>query len=799
MQTLGLTMERTHSYGRWERWALSGIVLSYLLLGTIYSVVTPVFEAPDESYHFFVVKHIVDHRALPVQRAEMRGAWEQEGSQPPLYYLVGALLVSGIDLSDAEALLWRNPQANIGDPLNPGNKNVYVHPPEQDYPWRQSAWAVHVLRFFSLGLGATTVVLAWCIVRLVYPRQGTLARQGVLALSIAGTVAFVPQFLFITASVNNDNAMTCIGTLTLYLLLRRLREGTGEGGATRWIPLGIVLGLALLSKLSALALLVLTGMVIAVVAWYRRSWRLTGQLALAVGLPALAVAGWWYARNLALYGEPTGLTAMWEVVGRREDFGVELWGELRGLRYSFWGLFGWFSIAMPDWVYRALDVLSLIALVGLLLELIRWMQPGIPYARGLWHGAWSAFRYREPEWGAAYRPLSLTLMAVWLGGVTFSLVRWTSLTQGSQGRLLFPAIVPIATFFALGLRAWFLPRARTLPIRMGPDARHAAGVVTVLALLTLSILVPWRWISPHYARPEAIERLPEGAVPLDLAFGQAITLRGARFSQELAYPGEPFPMDLYWEAARELTPSEEVMIWVRLIQESPRSDDPARGVVGLEDSYPGGGTFPVSLWPAGQLLAGRQYVHVGSDAPAPMVARLDVALYEASTGQRLAHPGEDLPTVGRVKVVPRRWPRVQRRQTVARLGPGISLAAYAHGGQARAGETLPVTLTWTVQARPRRDYTVFVHLVDGQGEVWGYGDSAPRQGNYPTWWWDVDEVIVDEHGLVVTPNAPPGQYVVVAGLYGGDGRVPAYGIDARHSDGARLPNDAVALGTVEVR
>jgi hypothetical protein len=110
-----------------------------------------------------------------------------------------------------------------------------------------------------------------------------------------------------------------------------------------------------------------------------------------------------------------------------------------------------------------------------------------------------------------------------------------------------------------------------------------------------------------------------------------------------------------------------------------------------------------------------------------------------------------------------------------------------------------VTLTWTVQARPRRDYTVFVHLVDGQGEVWGYGDSAPRQGNYPTWWWDVDEVIVDEHGLVVTPNAPPGQYVVVAGLYGGDGRVPAYGIHARHSDGARLPNDAVALGTVEVR
>ena len=128
------------------------------------------------------------------------------------------------------------------------------------------------------------------------------------------------------------------------------------------------------------------------------------------------------------------------------------------------------------------------------------------------------------------------------------------------------------------------------------------------------------------------------------------------------------------------------------------------------------------------------------------------------------------------------------------MGPGITLAACAHQGQARAGETAPVTLTWTVQSRPRRDYTVFVHLVDEQGELRGYGDGAPRQGNYPTWWWEVDEVIVDEHGLAIAPGAPPGRYEVVVGLYGADGRVPAYD-DA----GARLPGDAVTCGRVEVR
>jgi hypothetical protein len=253
-------------------------------------------------------------------------------------------------------------------------------------------------------------------------------------------------------------------------------------------------------------------------------------------------------------------------------------------------------------------------------------------------------------------------------------------------------------------------------------------------------------------------------------------------------------VDLYWEAARDLSEREEVMVWLRLIQERPPERDPARGVVGLEDSFPGAGTFPVSLWPAEQLLAGRQYVHVGPDTPAPMVARLDVALYDAATGELLAYPGEDLPTIGRVKIVPVRWPAVRQNRVLARFEPGMSLAAYAHGAQVQAGEALPVTLTWTVQSRPKRDYVVFVHLVDEQGAIWGYGDGAPRQGNYPTGWWDANEVIVDAHELVVSSEASPGRYTIVTGFYGPAGRVRAVGVD-----GARLPADAVTLGTVEVR
>jgi 4-amino-4-deoxy-L-arabinose transferase-like glycosyltransferase len=762
---------------RWQRWALAGILLGYLIWGAAYSVVVPVFEAPDESHHFFVVVHLLDQRALPIQRDETRGPWAQEGSQPPLYYLVGALLVAGMDLSDAEELLWRNPQANIGDPTNPGNKNVYIHPPAQGYPWRGAVLAVHILRVLSLLLGAMTVALAWRIAGLVF------SGQPLLPLAAAGVVAFIPQYLFVTASVSNDNAMTFLGTLALYLLMRRLRDETsgvvsGLTSTRRWAVLGAVVGLAMLSKLSALVLWVPTAVVILLVAWHRRSLRVAWRAGLAVALPALLLSGWWYVRNAVLYGEPTGLTAMWEVVGRRDDFGQDLWGEFRALRYSFWGLFGWFSIGMPAPIYRVLDVLTALALAGLGLGVLRWVSIG------QWRGARSAFRYREPGWGAAYRPLAYGLLGLWLGLVLVSLVRWTSLTPGTQGRLLFPALAACSVFFVAGLRAWFLPRARDVAV---------AGVGAGLFLL--SGLVPWLWLAPAYAPPAPIEQLPEDVIPLDLVFDDSIVLRGIGFEQEHVYPGDALKVHLYWEALHSLQERPEIMVVLRLV-------DPLGGFVGVEDSYLGAGTLPSSLWPEEQLLAGRQYVRVGQDADVPLVARLHVSLSEMGGGGELRAAGGPASTVGRVKIPPRRWPRAGQEEPIARLGleppsegqPGIVLASATWEDSVRAGGTLPVQLTWSVGTPPRRDYAVFVHLEDDAGLVYGYGDSAPRGGLYPTWTWAQGEVVEDEHVVSVDPSTPAGLYHVVAGLYDGDGRMPAY-----RADGTRWANDAVDLGTAEVR
>jgi hypothetical protein len=105
-----------------------------------------------------------------------------------------------------------------------------------------------------------------------------------------------------------------------------------------------------------------------------------------------------------------------------------------------------------------------------------------------------------------------------------------------------------------------------------------------------------------------------------------------------------------------------------------------------------------------------------------------------------------------------------------------------------------VTLTWSVESPPRRDYHVFVHLVDDLGKVWAGGDDAPRQGTYPTSWWEPGEVIADEYAVSIDVDVPTGSYQVQVGWYDAGGRVPAYG-----KEGARLPGEAVVLGPVEVR
>jgi 4-amino-4-deoxy-L-arabinose transferase-like glycosyltransferase len=130
----------------------------------------------------------------------------------------------------------------------------------------------------------------------------------------------------------------------------------------------------------------------------------------------------------------------------------------------------------------------------------------------------------------------------------------------------------------------------------------------------------------------------------------------------------------------------------------------------------------------------------------------------------------------------------------ADFGGQISLVNHSPLPQRiSAGEILPLTLAWQASAQIDRDYKVYVHLVDAQGNVVAQRDSEPVAGWRPTSGWRFGEVVRDRHGLPTTPDVVAGEYRVLVGLYDSEGqRLPVLDRTGRQL------GDGVSLDTVEV-
>lgn len=757
---------------------IAPIILIFIILGVTYSLVNPIFEAPDELYHFAYVRHLATGHGLPVQRPDNPGPWRQEGSQPPLYYLLGALTTFWIDTGDAADCMRTNPHAAMGYPESDGNKNIVLHGTCERFPYRGTALAVHLLRLLSVCLGATTVAVVYLIGREVFPNDL------VVSTTAAGLIAFDPQFLFISSAVSNDSLVTALSGVTALLALKLSRHGAEHRQA---IGAGIALGLALLTKLSALSLLVVVAAALSLSARRRRSWPFiwrTGAVVLAL---AAGIAGWWYLRNWQLYGDPTGLNAMVEVVRPRTLPWQGLLGEIKGIELSFWAVFGWFNILADGVVYGFVEMLLRLSLLGLALGVIRrrWTGPVV---------------------------LDLAVLALWLEVMVASLFRWTSMTMGSQGRLLFPAVPAIGLFLALGLLELSPQRYRMV---------ITAGVVGML--LIVAVIAPFRYIAPAYARPLILSHLDEAKVPerVHIRYGEPGSLAGEKVSlangetgsgttpiveligYELAsrsvVPGGSLDITLYWRALAPMTPTMptsassassaaySVYIHLRL---------PDGTLLGQRDSYPGRGSYPTFLWQPGQVIVDPYRVPVTESARGPAVGRIEVGLYTYEDLRKLpAFDGQGnaiTPVIGRFKVRGPQVPEVTVANTLdVTFGDQVALVGWqADSLMVRPGETLTFLLVWRALRSMDADYTVFVHLVDTPGQpALAQADGQPQGDRYPTSLWDPGEMVPDARSLAIPSDLPPGEYQLVVGLY-------------QLATGERLPRadggDSVEVFTVRV-
>lgn len=102
-----------------------------------------------------------------------------------------------------------------------------------------------------------------------------------------------------------------------------------------------------------------------------------------------------------------------------------------------------------------------------------------------------------------------------------------------------------------------------------------------------------------------------------------------------------------------------------------------------------------------------------------------------------------------------------------KLGSRIRLAGLSPAGplSARAGEVVSLTLFWQADRQVKKDYQVFIQLLDDAGRLWAQVDRPPVGGFRPTSSWQPGETVSDNYGLALPSDLPPGRYRLIGGLY----------------------------------
>ena len=732
------------------------IVSLFIVLGVVYSVVVPPFEASDEKWHYPMVKYIADNWSLPVQQPGVETPWRQEGSQPPLYYFLGALVTFWIDTSDMQTVRHLNPHVDAGATPD-GNVNLVVHNPALErFPWRGTVLAVHIVRLLSVLMSAAAVYLTYLIVRQVLPNEPALA------LAAAAIHAFTPMYVFISGSVNNDNLVVPLCSLALLMLLRLLPDPPGfpkpEGSwrvpVGRYLALGVVLGLAALTKSSSLALTVITALVVVVRAVRRRSqcpepaegWTEFFIGGLATLLPLLLIAGWWYLRNLRLYGDLTGLNTFTEILGMRDvpaDLS-QLWRERYSFLAGYWGNFGGLNVPLPAWVYTALNALLVIAALGLVALLFR-----------------KVIRVKKHLF---IIHCSLFICFLWGLGVFIPWLWWARVTWSSQGRLVFPAISVWSLLIVLGFNglAGMVDHLSKSRLKTIPNLIRYCPVICVLLPAALA---PWLWIAPTYALPEPLTNAQVAAIshPMEADFGPStgsgrsgvMHLLGYDLETEMVEPGGQVAVTLYWEA---LAPADrDYAVFVHLLGEHDL-------LVAQRDTFPGLGLLSTTWLEPGDAWADRYVLQMPPTAYAPDLAQIEVGLYDATSGVRLpASTGGDNVRFGQVEIHAR--PGDVPNPVSINFDDQMALVGYDLDRRAvRPGETVALTLYWRGLRRMDVNYTVSVQFVNSDWVKAAQQDTWPASGAAPTSTWQPGVLIEDAYDLTIS-DVPPGVYDVRLTVY----------------------------------
>jgi 4-amino-4-deoxy-L-arabinose transferase-like glycosyltransferase len=598
---------------------------------------------------------------------------------------------------------------------------------------------------------------------------------GVALLYGLATMAWVyARYLF-------SESLTGLALLAAALFLLRYRD---RGRVLEVVLAGICLGVTVLTRLNDAVVIALFALLLVAYAWQRGErtpGRLVGLLAL-MGVPVLAALAADGVYNTLRFGNPLDTGYLF---GQREQFSTPLFTGLYGLTFSpgrglFWhnpillaALLGW-----PALVRRHRVEGLLAAGVGLY-YLLFW---------SLWYLWWGGH-----SWGPRFLVAALPFAILPLAPVLETAARAAGALP--YRRILIVGLVVLAmlsvavqllgvvvdfnlyledVYAELGLYhpatlfdPAYSPLLRQIAyVRTGnlDLAWTRGGAVNWLALLVgtslvlvsgLALLSAWRGGARRRAGVALSTLIGLGAIGSLLLYAPAGDVaEAARVLAVMERPGEaavltdPFLTEAFQDAYDGQLP-----VW----------GVPAKGDVGGEHE---------AVWV------------IGPGDPDPAAARFQIGTVRLDL---YPPPGASFDAA--------RLPAFAA-EGVANLGNAVGLVAVdLDVTSVRPGEMLPVTLYWRALAEMDVSYTVFVQAVDEEGGKAGQVDRLPCHGGCPTTTWRPGDLIGERYDLAILPDAPPGRYWLIAGMYDLATGEHLPWLDAQ----GNVAGSYLLLGTIEVQ
>ncbi|MCS7002398.1 MAG: hypothetical protein NZ518_06070, partial [Dehalococcoidia bacterium] len=214
-------------------------------------------------------------------------------------------------------------------------------------------------------------------------------------------------------------------------------------------------------------------------------------------------------------------------------------------------------------------------------------------------------------------------------------------------------------------------------------------------------------------------------------------------------PGGAFEIGLYWTVPA--TPDGAADTVTFALRSGGQQQLIGEGHVAPSD-------YPIARWQPGAVWRGVYRLRVPVGMPAGVA---DLLVLPASG---------DPVVVGQVTVLEvdrgQRLPDVIANPLRTPVGGfGVLRGWEIDKAEARAGETVRVTLYWEAIGPAPQDLKVFVHLLDAAGRVVAQRDAPPRDGAAPTIAWTAGQTIIDPYPIVLPRDLPAGELTIEVGMY----------------------------------